>query len=435
MERLIIESAVEFGILIYDKEVPVDTVASVLREVKLEELLSVFEYENSKLTPKVSVSFSDFAERYGLLPKMMVSQGKAFGDWFRVTYESTEFLPPESSGSDDIRVGESSIERMDYVHPGKLEALIRGLERAGYSKGSLEVKVGKVTESWGKLPYCCVTLSDVGKMIVFSEEKRRGTYVLEIDADLSLSKSSYGENMIGYSERKPYIFELLLLEQIAPEKFEKFILEKHEMIKSKYTAKEFLELEIAQIEELFDCDLSLAQYARFILKIDIDSTFGIEQKMSMAAMIWPDLDIRSMENMEDEEIIEVLKGVYPEVLDMVFSSIENRTIPIYNGYTLQNIATRLGCEIRVNRWEGIWELAEEVFGVSLEEWPEMVRAEYKIKYTKDRFLRMPVKDVSKFTIFDGKFGAKSAYSLAFGEYISYFGVKEKKLLADWIWEG
>lgn len=435
-----LELAVRLGMEVFaEKTVSKATIVDLLKDSTLGDLRKMYKSACLDVVSADVPSESEFLKCYASEKWDEFSRGGNYSEFFDVTYIDEVLLPSEPN-SDGVtfdglkNVTESS---SNYVSSGKLFTLIEFLESIGYESGDLKIEIGKIGNSWRKLPYTEIILDYFGISILFNEQKRQGTFIIKHEDEIdAVSYKSDLPKPISFHVAKPYLYKLSLLEEICPDRFENFRDNHLLRLRNEYgSPSKFLETEIKDIEKNKFDELNLKEFTRYVLKMNVGPNFTITNKVELAKNIWPEEPIEILSDLSHEAKMAIIKTWFPDFADFFFSNPVNLNQYRYNGYTLQNIATSLGIKERVIKLEGRWELCEILYGVKEDEYLDLIKDQYKSGFdSKADFVNANVKDMKDFSIFDGKLGIKRVYKLFFGKTISYFSTNMKLELADVIWE-
>lgn len=436
MDKSLLDSAVKLGLemMASESDLPKASVEAVLNHFLVSEICDAFNYSVIQVLEEKRCDFEEFLGVYR--PELLDDNVNLFSDWFSVEFVNEEFIGLEAGGL-TVKVNSTNlgtdVNEQEKFQVSKLEALILFLESIGYQSKELVVEIGESLESW-KLPYVKINLKNHGKSIYFNVAYHNGTFVVDSKLDLvSASKSKLQDFKVSFHENRPYLYNYHLLSFVEPNALVEIKDEVISFFRNTYSKDEFMAFTLDELGEFFSKDLNLVEFARYVLFLDINTVFEKSHQFEFAKLIWPGSDLRMLENMNEVEIVEKIKEIYPEFLDMYNLKSNERTKPIFNGYSLQNFAYVLGIEGRVIDKVPFWDLIEKVYGLNEDSLIDMGKHELLFKFHgKEQFLKTPLKD-SKFNLESIGKGILAFANSVLSENFRHFNKNCRELLADWLW--
>lgn len=438
MDKSLLDSAVKFGIelMASEDDLAKGDVKSVLSEFlskfTVSEICDSFNYSVIQVLEEKRCEFDEFLGVYR--SEVLDDNMSLFSDWFIVELVSEEFIGIDAGGGTvkcTLTNLETDINEREKFQLSKLQTLISFLESIGYKSKELKVEIGESLESW-KLPYVKINLNNHGKLIYFNMAYHNGTFVLDSDL-VGASKSKLQEYKVNFYENRPYLYYYHLLSFVEPNILVEIKDEVIAYFRKTYSKDEFMAFTLDELGEFFSKDLNLVEFARYVLFLDINTVFEKSHQFEFAKLIWPGSDLRMLENMNEVEIVEKIKEIYPEFLDMYNLKSNERTKPVFNGYSLQNFAYVLGIEGRVIDKVPFWDLIEKVYGLNEDSLIDMGKDELLFKFQgKEQFLKTPLKD-SKFNLESIGKGILAFANSVLSENFRHFNKNCRELLADWLW--
>jgi hypothetical protein len=418
-----------------DNEAPLDTVAYIIRShtrVEIEFVLDSFVSAGRSNVP----SFLDVVKSVGYFSEEVTDNMNIYSNWFtNLDFTDENYVAIEESAGQLSRISKDSNDaKKDKIQYSKFETFVSSLSRIGYSPKDLILEIGESSKSW-ILPYVRVNLDKHDVSVYFNLAYQNATYVVSDGFELNESlKSELTESKINFIENKPYLFWYHFLKFVDPEKIEVLRDSFCENLKVNFSSQDFMKLTIDDLGELIDCDLNWIEFARYVLGMNFGAVFSKVEHFELAKRIWPEDDLRTLDEMTEGEVVDLFRDMFPEFLDCYSLKSKERATVIYNGYSLQNFAYRLGIVGRVIDKKPYWEFLDFIYGVDEESFKELGRQEYLDKFkNKEDFVSTKLKDI-KFNLFNGKKGVISFVNYIFEAKYAYFNKEIRAQLADWIWE-